>query len=38
LEDPDTRIFAQKDPRAFLANLPNDGILDEVQRISSLLS
>ncbi len=38
LEDPDTRIFAQNDPRAFLANLPDGGILDEVQRVPALLS
>jgi len=38
LEEPDTRLFAQKDPRAFLSGLGNQVILDEVQRVPDLLS
>jgi len=38
LEDPDTQEFAQKDPRAFLANYPNGAILDEIQRVPHLFS
>lgn len=38
LEDPDTRDFAAKDPRGFLENYPNGAILDEIQRLPSLLS
>ena len=38
LEDPDTRIAAEQDPRGFLDELPAGGIIDEVQRVPSLLS
>ena len=38
LEDPDVRLVAQKDPRGFLADLPEGGILDEIQRSPHLLS
>ena len=38
LEDMDTRRFATEDPRAFLADLPNGAILDEVQRVPELFS
>jgi predicted AAA+ superfamily ATPase len=38
LEDPDTRSFAESDPRAFLNQYPNGAIFDEVQRVPSLFS
>ena len=38
LEAPDTRAFAQQDPRGFLANIPNGAILDEIQRTPELPS
>lgn len=38
LEDPDVRRMALDDPRAFLARLPDGGVLDEVQRAPELLS
>jgi len=38
LEDPDVRMAAETDPRGFLENLPDGGILDEVQRLPTLLS
>jgi len=38
LEDPDVRRLAQEDPRAFLARLPNGGVIDEVQRAPEILS
>jgi uncharacterized protein len=38
LEDPDVRSAAEADPRGFLADLSAGGILDEVQRLPSLLS
>lgn len=38
LEDPDVRRMAMEDPRAFLARLPDGGVLDEVQRTPDLLS
>lgn len=38
LEDPDVRTFAQDDPRAFLDQMPDGGILDEVQRAPEILS
>ena len=38
LEDPDIRMAAEADPRGFLAQIPNGGILDEVQRLPVLLS
>lgn len=38
LEDPDQRAFALEDPRGFLAQMPNGGVLDEIQRAPELLS
>ncbi|MBW6486626.1 MAG: ATP-binding protein [Syntrophobacterales bacterium] len=38
LEDPDIRMAAETDPRGFLAQMPEGGILDEVQRLPALLS
>lgn len=38
LEDPDTRDFADSDPRGFLARYPDGAILDEVQRCPQLFS
>ncbi len=38
LEDPDTRDFALKDPRGFLAQFPNGAIIDEAQRAPQLFS
>jgi len=38
LEDPDTRAFATDDPRAFLRQLSDGGILDEIQRAPDLIS
>ena len=38
LEDPDIRMAAETDPRGFLQNLPEGGILDEIQRLPTLLS
>lgn len=38
LEDPDVRMAAETDPRGFLNNLPEGGILDEIQRLPALLS
>jgi hypothetical protein len=38
LENPDTRMTAEEDPRGFLAPLTNGAILDEVQRVPHLLS
>jgi len=38
LEAPDTRSFAQQDPRAFLAQFPDGAVLDEVQRAPELPS
>jgi uncharacterized protein len=38
LEAPDTRSFAQDDPRGFLAQYSNGVILDEIQRAPVLLS
>ncbi|MBI5485459.1 MAG: ATP-binding protein [Deltaproteobacteria bacterium] len=38
LEDPDARLFAESDPRAFLARFPDGAILDEVQRCPDLFS
>ncbi len=38
LEDPDLRALALDDPRGFLAQLPDGGVLDEVQRAPDLLS
>jgi predicted AAA+ superfamily ATPase len=38
LEDPDTRAFAQADPRGFLAQYESGALLDEVQRVPELFS
>ena len=39
LEDPDTRAFAEEDPRSFLAQFERTGaIIDEVQRVPELFS
>jgi len=38
LEDPDVRALALDDPRGFLAQLPDGGVLDEVQRAPELFS
>ena len=38
LEDPDTRAFAEEDPRGFLARYPVGAILDEAQRCPALFS
>jgi len=38
LEAPDTREFAQQDPRGFLATIPEGAILDEIQRVPELPS
>jgi hypothetical protein len=38
LEAPDTRAFAQDDPRGFLATIPDGAILDEIQRVPELPS
>ncbi len=38
LEDLDNREFAAEDPRGFIANYPSRTIIDEVQRVPSLLS
>lgn len=38
LEDPDTRLLAEQDPRGFLRINPPPVIFDEIQRIPTLLS
>jgi len=38
LEDLDNREFAMEDPRGFIATYPSHTIIDEVQRVPSLLS
>lgn len=38
LEDPDVRAAAEADPRGFLASIRSGAILDEIQRLPSLLS
>lgn len=38
LEAPDTRQFAESDPRAFFEQVPEGAILDEIQRVPLLLS
>lgn len=38
LEDPDTRAFADEDPRGFLARYADGAILDEAQRCPALFS
>lgn len=38
LEEPDTRLFAQNDPRSFLSTKKSGLIIDEVQRVPDLFS
>lgn len=38
LEDPDKRLYAQDDPRAFLEQFPDGAVIDEVQRCPDILS
>lgn len=38
LEDPDTRSFAQNDPRGFINTYPDKTIIDEAQRVPDLFS
>ena len=38
LEEPDTRLFAQNDPRSFLSNRKNGLVIDEAQRVPELFS
>lgn len=38
IENPDTRSFAEHDPRRFLNQFPDGAILDEVQRVPHLFS
>ncbi len=38
LEDLDNRAFAENDPRGFISTYPDKTIIDEVQRVPSLLS
>jgi predicted AAA+ superfamily ATPase len=38
LEDPDTRLSAEIDPRGFFAQAPQGAVLDEVQRLPLLLA
>ena len=38
LENPDERLFAESDPRRFLARFPAGAVIDEVQRVPALLS
>lgn len=38
LEDPDERMLAETDPRAFLKRFPDGAILDEIQRCPSIFS
>ena len=38
LEDPDVRTAAEADPRGFLSQMKEGGVLDEVQRLPALLS
>jgi uncharacterized protein len=38
LEEPDTREFALSDPRGFLGQFKNGGIIDEIQRVPGLTS
>ena len=37
-ENPDIRLMAHTDPRAFLKNIPDGAILDEVQHVPDLIS
>ncbi len=38
LEDPDTRLFAERDPRGLLSSYPDGLILDEAQRAPQIFS
>lgn len=38
LERPDMRLFAQEDPRGFLHEFRDGGVIDEIQRVPELLS
>ena len=38
LEDPQVRSYAESDPRGFLGEFPDGGVLDEVHRVPDLLS
>lgn len=38
LEDPETRLLAESDPKGFLARYPDGAIIDEIQRVPALLS
>ncbi len=38
LEDPEIRVFAEEDPKSFLADLGDFAIIDEVQRVPNLTS
>ena len=38
LEDPETRIFAEEDPRGFLAQFPKGAVIDEIQKVPLLFS
>lgn len=38
LEAPDTRAFAETDPRGFLSQFPKGAIFDEIQQVPELLS
>ncbi len=38
LEDPDTRLAVQTDPRGFLRTIPEGAVLDEIQRLPEMLS
>ncbi|ARS39431.1 AAA family ATPase [Sphingobacteriaceae bacterium GW460-11-11-14-LB5] len=38
LENPDTRLYAEDDPRGFLSQFPDGAILDEAQRTPKLFS
>jgi len=38
LEEPDTRLFAQQDPRSFLSSNKQGLIIDEIQRVPELFS
>lgn len=38
LENPDTRAFAEEDPRGLLKQTQEGAILDEIQRVPTLLS
>ncbi|MFH1394910.1 MAG: ATP-binding protein [Candidatus Omnitrophota bacterium] len=38
LEDPDSRLIAENDPRRFFSRFPHGAIIDEIQRVPTLLS